>query len=507
MEKLKKLEKEYDLICVGGGIMSATLALMLKLLDSKLDILIVERLDKVALESSAAWNNAGTGHSALCELNYTPQKEDGSIEVKKALEVFNQFEQSKQFWSFLVENKLLKSTDFIHKVPHHSWVSGKENIDFLRKRVKEMTKHVAFEEMQFSEDPATLEKWFPLIMKNREDDKTPMAGTRMELGTEVNFGLLTKNLFRILKEDFNTPVHTSHEVLDIDPTKGVDWLTEIKNLETHEKFYCDATHVFIGAGGGALPLLQKVEIEEKDEYGGFPVSGQWLICKNRELIEQHHAKVYSKAGPEAPPMSTPHLDTRYIDGNRELLFGPFAGFSTKFLKEGSYLDLFKSISFENLPAMWGVFWHNLPLTKYLVNQVKMDHEDRMEELRKFIKNADSNDWELKIAGQRVQIIKKDEDEGGVLEFGTEVVHSKDGSITALLGASPGASTAVPIMTELIEFAFPEKMKTKAWQEKLEKIMPFWKKDISKNEQDFKNLQRNCSKVLGIGEFSANKKNV
>ncbi len=501
MQSEKEIQKHYDLICVGGGIMSATLALLLKLIDSDLKILILERLDKVALESSAAWNNAGTGHSALCELNYTPEREDGTIEVKKAIEVFTQFEQSKQFWTYLIENGLMDNAEkFIHAVPHHSWVTGKEDVEFLKKRFEEMTKHIEFEGMQYSENSEKLTEWFPLIMKNR-DKNQPTAGTRNEIGTEVNFGILTRTFFKILKEKFDTPVYKEHEVLDVDPTKNSNWLTEIVNLKTHKKAYCDASHVFIGAGGGALPLLQKVEIDEKDGYGGFPVSGQWLICKNREVIKQHHAKVYSKAGPDSPPMSTPHLDTRYINGKQELLFGPFAGFSTKFLKEGSYLDLFKTIKWKNLPVMWGVFWHNLPLTKYLVHQVSMNHEDRMDELRHFVKDAKNEDWELKVAGQRVQIIKKDEKEGGVLEFGTEVVRSKDGAITAVLGASPGASTAVHIMTQLIQLAFPEKAASEKWQTKLNEIVPFWNKQIDDNVEEFKEVQKKCSKILGIGKYS------
>jgi malate dehydrogenase (quinone) len=369
-------------------------------------------------------------------------------------------------------------------------------VDFLKKRFEEMKTHVMFDEMQYSEDHKVLKKWFPLIMENRNATE-PMAATRMELGTEVNFGELTRMLFKILEEQFDTPVHTKHEVLDVDPTKGVDWLVEIKDLKTHKKINCDAEHVFIGAGGGALPLLQKVEIDEKDGYGGFPVSGQWLICKNREIIEQHHAKVYSKAGPDAPPMSTPHLDTRYVNGKQELLFGPFAGFSTKFLKKGSFFDLFKSIKWSNIPSMWGVFWHNLPLTEYLIREVRMDHEDRVHELQKFIKEAKPEDWELKVAGQRVQIIKRDKKEGGVLEFGTEVVHSKDGRITALLGASPGASTAVHIMLQLIPFAFPEKAKSEAWQQKLTEMVPFWNKKIEDNEAEFRKIRTKCSQALQI----------
>jgi len=500
----KSIEKEYDLICVGGGIMSATLALMLKLIDKNQKILILERLDRVALESSAAWNNAGTGHSAFCEMNYTPENEDGTINVSKAIKVCSQFEKSKQFWSFLINEGLIeKPKDFIHPVPHHSWVEGEANVNFLKRRVNEMTKHSMFEGMQFSEDFNEMEKWLPLMMTGRSDSEK-IAATRMELGTEVNYGELTRRFFKILEEKFDTPVHTMHEVEDIDPTEDEDWLVKIKNRETKKKIHCDAEHVFIGAGGGALPLLQKVEIDEKDGYGGFPISGEWLICNNPAIIEKHHAKVYGKAEVGAPPMSMPHLDTRYIDGKQALLFGPFAGFSTKFLKQGSSFDILKSIKRDNIPSMWGVFWHNIPLTKYLIAQVSMGHEDRMKELQKFLKDAKSHDWDLKIAGQRVQIIKRDEKEGGTLEFGTEVVHSKNGHITALLGASPGASVAVDIMINLLHFAYPEKIKSEMWQKKLTEMVPFWNKEINTSTTlsnlehgEFKNIRRKCSETLQI----------
>ena len=352
-----------------------------------------------------------------------------------------------------------------------------------------------FEEMKFSENPEKLKEWFPLIVEGRENEK--MAGTRMEIGTEVNFEAITQQYIKIVEDQFNVPVLRNTDVLDVDPDENLEWTVEAQNLDTGEVTYYDAEHVFIGAGGGALPLLQKVEIEEKDGYGGFPVDGQWLVCKNREVIEKHLGKVYSKAGPDAPPMSTPHLDTRYINGKQELLFGPFAGFTTKFLKEGSIMDLPLSINKDNIPSMWGVFWHNLPLTKYLMKQVTMDHSDRMDDLRKFIKDAKAEDWELKVAGKRVQIIKKDEEQGGVLEFGTDVVHSKDGSITALLGASPGASVAVSIMLEVINTAFPEKVKSKEWQQKLSEMIPFWNKNIEGNEAEFKKVQANSSKKLEL----------
>ena len=486
---------DYDLICVGGGIMSATLALLVKLVNSNLKILILERLDEVGLESSGAWNNAGTGHSALCELNYTPVTENGAINAEKAYKICQQFEISKQFWSYLIEENLISNPkDFINTVPHHSWVTGSDNVAFLKKRFEALSKHFMFEDMLFTTAFDKMKEWFPLIMLERTDDEI-MAATRVERGAEMNFGVLTKKLFSVLEANYDTPVHYHHEVLDIDPDEEVEWSVEVKNRKTKEKQYLDAKHVFIGAGGASLLLLQKVEIKEKEGYGGFPVSGAWLVCKNEAIINQHFAKVYSKAGPKDPPMSTPHLDTRFINGKRELLFGPFAGFSPKFLKEGSNIDLLKSINTDNISSMLGAFWHNLPLTKYLVEQVTSSHEDRMDDLRKFVKNAKSEDWEVLIAGQRVQIIKKDDYEGGRLQFGTEVVKSENGSITALLGASPGASTAVSIMLDVFEIAFPEVVNSEKGKQLLKQIVPLWK--MTPNASTFKKQLKRCKGVLEL----------
>jgi len=471
-----KIEKEYDLICVGGGIMSATLALMSKILKPDLKVLIVERLDDVALESSAAWNNAGTGHSALCELNYCPE-EDGKVIIDKAIKICQQFEESKQFWSYLVQQGLLKNPDhFIAAVPHHSWVLSEENATYLEQRFNTMKHHFMFDSIQFTKDKNKMKDWFPLIMHNRNDNEV-MAASRIDRGTEVNYGALTKTLFNILETKFDTPVYCNMEVKDIDPSPDIDWTVEMENLKTNQKYNLESKHVFIGAGGGSLLLLQKVEIEEKEGYGGFPISGEWLVCKNQDIINQHNAKVYSKAGIGDPPMSTPHLDTRYINGKRELLFGPFAGFSPKFLKEGSNFDLLKSVKFDNISPLLGAFWHNLPLTKYLIEQVTSSHEDRMKELRKFVKDANSDDWEILVAGQRVQIIKKDEFEGGVLQFGTEVVSSKDGSITCLLGASPGASTATSVMLQVLEKAFPEILHSEEGKAIMDKMIPFYNAQV------------------------------
>ncbi len=488
----KKNNQDYDLICVGGGIMSATLALLSKLLKPDLKVLILERLDDVAQESSAAWNNAGTGHSALCELNYTPQNKDGSVDIHKAIDICTQFEMSKQFWSYLVTKDFIrKPENFISKVPHHSWIMGEDNVNYLEKRYQTMKQHYMFNSIQFTKDIEQMKQWFPLMMHGR-NPKEIMAASRIERGTEVNYGVLTKQLYHILETEFNTKVQCHKEVLDVDPDTDLDWTVKVKDLKADSIDHLEAKHVFIGAGGGSLLLLQKVEIEEKEGYGGFPISGEWLVCKNQDIINQHNAKVYSKAGIGDPPMSVPHLDTRFINGKRELLFGPFAGFSPKFLKEGSNLDLFKSIKFENLHSLWGVFWHNLPLTEYLVKQLAMSFEDRMDALRTFVKDAKDEDWEILVAGQRVQTIKKDEFEGGKLEFGTELVSSKDGKITCLLGASPGASTAVKIMLDVMKKAFPEVLDTSEAKVLLSEMIPFY--DVAIDENLF-NKQLEKSKII------------
>lgn len=476
--------------------MSGTLALLVKLLDPNCRVGVFERLNKVGLESSEAWNNAGTGHSAFCELNYTPEQEDGSIDISKAISIFSQFERSKEFWSYLVKNGMIKNPEkFINSVPHHSWVEGEEDVTFLKKRFEALTQTPMFQNMAYSDDVEKLKEWFPLIAENREDSEV-MAGTRMEMGTEVNFGELTKQFFQILKTQFKTPVHTNTDVTDICKING-QWTVKVKNVITKNRQNLTTKNVFIGAGGHALPLLQKTGIAAGKGYGGFPVSGKFLFCKNQEVIDQHWAKVYSKAGPDAPPMSTPHLDTRYINGKRELLFGPFAGFSPKFLVHGSYTDLLSSVKTGNIKSLLGAFTHNLDLTKYLIKQLSMKHEDRMQILRKFVKEAKSEDWELKVAGQRVQIIRADEKQWGALQFGTEVVHNPEGSVTALLGASPGASTAIHIMIQVLQHAFPEEMKSEAWQTKLDEIIPLWNKNADADPEEFHEVQQNCSELLKL----------
>lgn len=491
-------ENHPDVVLIGAGIMSATLGVLLKQLEPGLTIEIFETLDVAAAESSDAWNNAGTGHSAFCELNYTPELEDGTIETKKAVKIAESFEVSKQFWSYLIQqNYITVPPSFIRVIPHMSFVWGEKNVEFLRKRFEALTSCHLFKGMKYTEDKALLAEWIPLVMENR-DPEEKVAATRMDIGTDVNFGSLTKCMFNHLKKQEGVNLHFSHQVRDLekDEDDGT-WKLNVKNTITSERRKLKTKFVFIGAGGGSLPLLIKSEIPEGKGFGGFPVSGQWLRCTNREVIEKHHAKVYGKASVGAPPMSVPHLDTRFIEGKKELLFGPYAGFSTKFLKHGSFMDLPLSIKTNNIFPMLSAGVKNIPLTKYLIDQVRQSPEDRLEALREYLPAANLEDWELEIAGQRVQVIKKDEKEGGVLEFGTEVVSAADGSIAALLGASPGASTAVSIMLDLLRRCFKDKVETNEWQSKLRQMITSYGQSLASNAELCMKTRARTSEILGL----------
>ncbi|AUD00353.1 malate:quinone oxidoreductase [Spirosoma pollinicola] len=497
----KPVKKGPDVVLIGAGIMSATLGVLLKELQPDITIDIYERLDSAAAESSDAWNNAGTGHSAFCELNYTPEKEDGTIDPSKAIKIAESFEQSKQFWSFLIQQGFLHDApNFIRSIPHMSFVWGEDNVSYLRKRFDALQRNYLFHGMQYSQEPAQLANWMPLVMQDR-DPSQPVAATRMEIGTDVNFGTLTRAMFRRLYDMPGVHIHFAHDVRDLWRSKSLGgWKIRVENVTTNQVRDVQTQFIFIGAGGGSLRLLEKSDIPESRGFGGFPVSGQWLKCVNQDVIELHQAKVYGKASVGAPPMSVPHLDTRMIDGKRELLFGPYAGFSTKFLKSGSYMDLPKSIQLSNMAPMLMAGLHNVSLTKYLIQQVLQSPEDRLNALREYYPDARMDDWELEIAGQRVQVIKKDEEEGGVLEFGTEVVSAADGSIAALLGASPGASTAVSIMLDLLKRCFPEQLKTEAWQQKLKEMIPSYGQILADNPTLGQQLRQHTSDILGLGTF-------
>jgi len=492
--------KDADVILIGAGIMSATLGALLKELVPEWKLRVFEQLDEAGKESSNEWNNAGTGHAALCELNYTSERPDGSIDIGKAIKINEQFQISKQFWAYLTSRGILRDPrDFVMPLPHLSFVRGEKNVRFLRKRYEALSRHPLFEGMEFSDDPAKLAEWIPLMMQNR-DLSEPVAATRIESGTDVNFGALTRMLFDYLKKE-QVDLRFKHRVTDLRRAGGSRWQLTVKNLESGEIEHHTAKFVFIGAGGGSLPLLQKTGIPESKGIGGFPVSGLFLVCNNPDIVDRHHAKVYGKAAVGTPPMSVPHLDTRYIGRRKMLLFGPFAGFSPKFLKTGSNLDLLASVKPDNLLTLLAAGAKNVPLTRYLIRQVLLTKEQRIEALREFVPDARGEDWDIVVAGQRVQVIKDTPDGGkGTLQFGTEVISAADGSVAALLGASPGASTSVHIMLEVIRKCFPHELKE--WEPKIRKMIPSYGVSLADNPNLLKEIRLSTARVLGLGEEKA-----
>lgn len=458
--------------------MSATLGAMVRQLEPSWSQLIIERLDGASLESSYPWNNAGTGHSALCELNYTPEK-NGRIDVSKAIAINEKFQVSRQFWSHQVQEGVLTDpTAFINPVPHISFAQGEDQIDYLKRRFDALKDNYMFPDMQFTDDREKFAEVLPLMAKDRDFDKEPVAISWTTAGTDVNYGALT-NQFVDHALQAGTEVRYGTEVTNI-KRKGKFWNVTSKNVHTGEKSVVRARFVFVGAGGYALDLLRKAGVPEVHGYAGFPISGAWLRTTNPELVKQHQAKVYGKAKVGAPPMSVPHLDLRVVDGKQSLLFGPFGGWTPKFLKQGSYLDLFKSIRPDNIPSYLGVAAWNFDLVKYLVEEVFKSFEGRVEDLREYMPSADGKDWEEVIAGQRVQIIKPTTPPHfGSLEFGTALVNDQDGTIAGILGASPGASIAPAAMLELLERCFGERMIE--WGPKLYEMIPTYGKSLKRDK--------------------------
>jgi len=470
--------------------MSATLGVLLQELEPSWTIRILERLDKLAEESSGPWNNAGTGHSALCELNYTPERPDGSIDIAKAVAVNEQFQIARQLWAFLVEHGRIPDPGaFIHTTPHMSFVTGADNVDYLRRRYEALKDHPLFAGMEFSDDPEVIKGWAPLLLEGRTGTE-PMAATYAGVGTDVNFGALTQILTDTLV-DKGARLEYGAQVKDIHKTMDGLWHVMGKNKTTGEKIHYTARFVFVGAGGYALPLLQRSRINEIRGFAGFPASGEFLRTANPEVVRKHHAKVYGKPPIGAPPMSVPHLDTRVVGDSNYLMFGPYAGWTPRFLKKGSLLDLFRSIRLHNLLPTVKAGLHNLGLTLYLIKQLIARPQTKFKELLEFFPDARPEDWEKIVAGQRVQVIRPD----GVLQFGTEVITSADGSIAGLLGASPGASTAPAIMIDLIRKCFPERWET--WRPQLVEMVPSAGAPLAENPELALETMARTATALGI----------
>jgi len=494
--------KIVDVVLIGGGIMSATLGTYLQELEPDWSINMYERLDSVADESSNGWNNAGTGHSALAEMNYTPQKADGSVDISKAVEINEAFQISRQFWSYQVEKKVLgEPRSFITSVPHMSFVWGEKNVEFLRKRHAALQNSTLFRGMEFSEDRTQIEKWIPLVLEGRKPGEK-VAATRIDSGTDVNFGAITHQLVESLRKKPNFSLNLGHEVKNIKRNADQTWTVTFAKTKGGRETSVTTRFIFIGAGGASLTLLQKSGIPEASRYGGFPVGGEFLVTDNPDIVKRHQAKVYGKASVGAPPMSVPHLDTRVLDGKKVLLFGPFATFSSKFLKNGSLWDLFGTVNLHNIFPMVRVGLDNFDLVKYLINQVMLSEDQRLSALKEYFPDAQKQDWRLVVAGQRVQIIEKEGKQGGVLRLGTEVVTSQDGSIAALLGASPGASTAAPIMLQLMERVFKDKIASPEWQSKLKEMIPSYGQEMNGNVELSEREMNRTSRILQLEDAHA-----
>ena len=492
---------QADVTLVGGGIMSATLAMLLQRLDPGLQIVMLEQLPEVALESTAALHNAGTGHAGYCELNYTPADSHGAIDIRRALEINAAFELSLQFWSHLVESEAgkLQPESFINRVPHLSAVWGENNIAYLQARYQALQQHHLFSRMEWSSERTTLEQWMPLLMTGRAAEPR-LAATRVNHGADVNFGAITRAMITLLQRSPNFQLLTHIRVQDVRRRTGhaARWhLTARRLAGNGETLQIDTPFVFLGAGGSALHLLQKSAIPEAEGYGGFPVSGQWLICQNPQLVQRHHAKVYSLAPVGAPPMSVPHLDTRIVDGKPCLLFGPYAGFTTRFLKHGSRLDLVKSVRPHNLKSLLGAGRHNLELTTYLVKEALQSPRQRLLALACFLPEVQAEDWQLAHAGKRVQIIKRCQHKWGKLEFGTEIVAAADGSLAALLGASPGASVSVKTMLDVIQRCFAPQLAA-GWSARLKQMIPSYGESLIDDAELAARVRQRTLDTLKLG---------
>ncbi|MCW2664081.1 MAG: malate:quinone oxidoreductase [Mycobacterium sp.] len=482
-----------DVVLVGAGIMSATLGALLRRLEPDWNITLIERLDAVAAESSSPWNNAGTGHSALCELNYTPQNPDGSIDITKAVRINEQFQVTRQFWAYAAENGILTDRGFLNAVPHVSFVRGAQRVDYLRRRQRALAGNPLFARTELIDDPDEFARRLPFMAAGR-DFSEPTALNWASDGTDVDFGSLSRQLVGFCVQGGAAALF-GHEVRNLNRQSDGSWTLLIRNRRTGEKHRLNARFVFVGAGGDALPLLQKAGIEEVRGYAGFPIGGRFLRADNPALTASHRAKVYGVPAPGAPPLGALHLDLRFVNGKSWLVFGPYAGWSPKFLKHGHFTDLPRSIKPDNVLSMLGAGVTQMALVNYLIGQLRLSEPDRVRALREFAPSAVDSDWELTVAGQRVQVIRRDKRRGGALDFNTTVLSAGDGSIAGLLGGSPGASTAVPAMLDVLQRCFADRYSS--WLPKLKEMVPSLGIELSREPALFDDVWSWGSRALRL----------
>ncbi len=484
-----------DVILIGSGIMSATLAVMLKRLDPRLRIQMIEITSELAQEASNGWNNAGTGHAGICELSYTPARDaGGGVSISRALHIFEQFEHSKQFWgSMTAEGMMGEPADFIHAVSHQCFVKGADDVSFLHDRHVAMKEHHFFRGMTFTTDSAMIQQWAPLVMEGRA--ACPVAATKGD-GTEVDYGMLARRLCGWLAQQQHCGIATGWKVTKLKRGAG-EWHLDMRCVASGEERKQRAKFVFVGAGGGSLPLLQSTGLSEVSGLGGFPIGGQWLVCDEPSICARHDAKVYGITPSSSPSLGAGHLDVRRLNGRRQLLFGPFASWTTRFLKHGRWSDLPLSIRAGNLGALLRTAARNRSLVHYLITQGLQSMESRMVALREFYPGARSEHWRLVQAGIRVQAIKKAD--RGAVHFGTEVFSSADRSLASLLGASPGASVSVNIALEVIQTCLSHLLAGTEGVGRMRQMIPTFDQDLKQpgNAALFEKTNRETAERLQL----------
>ncbi|MFZ2509710.1 MAG: malate dehydrogenase (quinone) [Gordonia sp. (in: high G+C Gram-positive bacteria)] len=439
-----------DVVLIGGGIMSTTLGALISKLQPDWSVTLFERMEELASESSNAWNNAGTGHSGFCELNYMADTADAT----KPLHIARQFHLSRQLWAALVTSgDLREPSHFVNPAPHMDIVFGARDVSYLRQRYGTLRAIPMFSAMEFTDDPNVIADWAPLLMDGRSTQE-PIAATRYAAGTDVDFGSLTVSLAQTMATS-GAVLKMRHEVTSLRRDADGLWSVSGRDRQTKQRFSVRTRFVFVGAGGYALKLLQKAKLPEVRGYAVFPFGAQFLRTDNPAVVERHRAKVYSQAALGAPPMSVPHLDQRVVDGQTSLMFGPYATFSTKLLRYGRLIDLFTTLRLHNLKVLVAAGVQNLSLVTFLIKELLSTRRRKFAQLQRFYPAAHMADWYPIQAGQRAQLVKPDPQRVGILTFGTELVTGAEGTIAGLLGASPGASTAPAIMVDLLRRCFPK----------------------------------------------------
>lgn len=478
-------------IVIGAGIMGTTFAVLAKELAPELDVTILERLEGPGAGNSWVFNNAGTGHEANCELNYTPVDEE-VISVEKALKIHAQFNVAKQFWAYLVNKGAIQDPKtFINQTKHCTIVS-ESAIEELRLRFKEMSAHHFFEHMQYSEDFDEIERWLPYLMEGRPRHEK-MAATVIETGTDVNFGALTEQMANYAVNELGVKIEYGTHVKRVHRSPAGSWLVETERMGNAVQYKADV--LFVGAGGGAFPLLKKSHLPFRARFSGFPVGGRFLQAAiTREQADQYRAKTYGKAKVGAPPMSVPHLDLRVANGQHYLLFGPFASFKPVLEKGRGFIDYLRSMRLHDLPGLLNVALEHFPLVKYLVSETFKGESSMLAELENFAPGISRKfDWKAVEAGQRVQIIKD-----GDLQMGTEIIVSSDKTYGTLLGASPGASVSPEVMLRCLEQLLPAVVAGDEARQKLKDIFPEDSLDtLSHNPERYREIRDVVNQTLGI----------